>query len=98
MKKKFEVKPSLFGGCMRLTDRDTVAAGMLCQILIRSDKKTLTDEHGISGWISMTRDMWMVVTGYSRHQHDAAIRKLKKKGLIKSRRRKLSYKDPYSQT
>lgn len=90
-KKPFTVQPSIYAACVELTGSPT-AGGLLCQIAIRSEKKTLTDEKGETGWLALSSDQWRVLTGFSRHQYNDALGVLKKKGLIRFRRRRLSKK------
>lgn len=92
-KKKFIVKPGLYAACVELAD-DPAAGGLLCQIVLLSEIKTLIDQKGETGWLSLSRGQWRVLTSFTRHQHDRAIKCLKERGLIESFRRKLRYKDP----
>lgn len=92
-KKKFIVKPGLYAACVELA-ADPAAGGLLCQIVLMSEGNTLKDQKGETGWLSLSRTQWMVLTSFTRHQHDRAVKCLKDRGLIESFRRKLKYNDP----
>jgi hypothetical protein len=103
MKKKqakipFAVKPTIYAACVELCKGNAAAGGLLCQIQIRSEGNTLSDEKSKKGWLVLSSTQWRCVTGFSRHRYDNALKLIKKIGVIESRRRKLNYKDPAALT
>ncbi|MDE1151041.1 MAG: hypothetical protein PW788_00770 [Micavibrio sp.] len=92
-KKQFAVKPSLYAACVELAKGNTAAGGLLCQIALMTEHGSLKDEKDVEGWLALSSAQWKVLTGFSRHQHDNALKSLKSKNLVEFRRRKLSRRD-----
>ena len=93
-KKPFLVRPSQYAACILLADGSLSAGGLLYQIVLFSNGKGLKDEKGIKGWLAMSHAQWHYLTGFSRHQMSDAVKKLKAKKLIQTRRRRLHHSDP----
>lgn len=93
-KKPYAVKPTIYAACIEITNRNPTAGGLLCQMMIKSESGTLRNQDGEDGWLAITAKQWLILTGFSRHQYDNALKKLKKMGLIEFGRRKLSWTDP----
>lgn len=76
-KKPFAVKPTLFAACVELAEGSAVAGGLLCQVSLLTEHGSLKDEKNIEGWLALSSPQWRVLTGYTRHQHNQALKFLK---------------------
>lgn len=91
-KRPFLVKPSIYAACIELAKGNLAAGGLLCQLALLTEKGSLKDEKGVTGWVAVSSQQLRVLTAFTRHQHDGALKKLRTLELVDTRKRKLSRK------
>jgi hypothetical protein len=96
-KVKFEVRPSRLAACIRLAG-DINAGVLLYCVCLRFNKGWSQLKRDGKDFIAMTGKEFQHYVGYTRHQHDRAIKILKKKNLIVVEHHKVRKSDKFQRT